>query len=69
MVVPALIHGVAQEAGVEMNELKVILVGDETQVDLKPFQTLKEQYDQVEWDYKQLDQHHNPEPYVMLRIV
>ena len=29
----------------EMKELKVILVGDETQLDLKPFQTLKEQYD------------------------
>ena len=40
-VVPALMHGIAQEVGVEVNEQKVILVGDETQVDLKPFQTLK----------------------------
>ena len=51
-VVPALMHGLAQELGVEMNELKAILVGDETQLDLKPFQTLKEQYDQVEWDHR-----------------
>ena len=43
---------------------EVILVGDEAQLDLKPFQTLREQYDQVEWDYKQFDQHHNPEPYI-----
>ena len=67
MVVPALMHGIAQEVGVEMTELKVILVGDETQVDLKPFQTLKEQYDQVDWDYKKLDppvypESPNPEP-------
>ena len=54
LVVPALTHGIAQEVGVEVNELKVILVGDETQVDWKPFHTLKEQYDQVEWDYKKL---------------
>ena len=67
-VVPALVHGIAQEVGVEMNELKVILVGDETQLDLKPFQTLREQYDQVEWDYKPLDQHHNPEPYIEIRL-
>ena len=59
-VVPALMHGIAQEGGVDVNELKVILVGDEHQVDLKPFQTLQTQYDQVEWDYKKLDQHHNP---------
>ena len=44
--------------------MKVILVGDEHQVDLKPFQTLQQQYNQVEWDYKKLDQHHNPEPYI-----
>ena len=68
MAVPALMHGIAQEVGVEVNEMKVILVGDETQVDLKPFQTLKEHYDQVEWDYKKLDQHHNPEPYIEIRL-
>ena len=50
-VVPALMEGIAQEVGVEMKEVKVILVGDETQIDVKPFQTLKEQYHQVEWDY------------------
>ena len=35
-------HGIAQEdlVGVDVNELKVILVGGENQVDLKPFQTL-----------------------------
>ena len=54
----------AQEVGVDMGDLKVILVGDETQLDVKPFQTLKEQYHQIEWDYKRLDQLHNPEPYL-----
>ena len=53
-VLPALMEGIAQEVGVDMNELKVILVGDETQLDMKPFQLLKEQYHQVEWDYKSL---------------
>ena len=36
-VVPALLECIAQEVGVEVNELKVILVGDETQIDVKPF--------------------------------
>ena len=63
-VLPALMEGIAQEVGVDMGDLKVILVGDETQLDVKPFQTLREQYHQVEWDYKRLDQLHNPEPYV-----
>ena len=31
---------------------------------MKPFQLLKEQYHQAEWDYKKLDKLHNPEPYV-----
>ena len=35
---------------------------------MKPFQTLREQYDQVEWDYKALDQMHNPEPYIEIRL-
>ena len=55
-VVPALMHGIAQEAGVGLNELKVILAGDEHQVGLKAFQTLQQQYDQVEWGYKKPDQ-------------
>ena len=46
-------EGIAQEVGVDMNELKVILVGDETQLDVKPLQTLKEQYHQVEWDLQE----------------
>ena len=41
-VVPALMEGIAQEVGVEVSELKVILVGDETQIDVKPVQTLKD---------------------------
>ena len=57
-------EGIAQKMGVDMGELKATLVGDETQPDVKPFQTLKEQYHQVEWDYKSLGQLHNPEPYV-----
>ena len=57
-------EGIAQEVGVPLSELKVILVGDETQLDLKPFQILKERYDRVEWDYKRLDQLHDPEPYI-----
>ena len=63
-VVPALMQGVAQEVGVDLNELKAILVGDEHQVDLKPFQTLQQQHNQVEWDYEKFDQHHNPESYI-----
>ena len=63
-ILPALMEGIAQEVGVGINDLKVILVGDETQLDVKPFQILKDQYHQVEWDYKKLDQLHNPEPYV-----
>ena len=47
-----------------MEGIKEILVGDETQIDVKPFQTLREQYRQVEGDYKKLDQLHNPEPYI-----
>ena len=67
-VLPALMEGIAQEVGVDMNELKVVLVGDETQLDVKPFQILKEQYHQIEWDYKRLDQLHNPEPYVEIGL-
>ena len=37
--VQALMEGLAKEVGVAMSELKVILVGDETQPDLKPFQS------------------------------
>ena len=33
---PALMEGIAQEARVDLSELKVILVGDETQLDVKP---------------------------------
>ena len=66
-VLPALMEGIAQEVRVDMGDLKVILVVDETQLDVKPFQTLKEQYHQVEWDYKRLDQLHNPELYVEIR--
>ena len=40
-VLPALMEGIAQEIGVDMNELKVVLVGDETQLDVKPFQILR----------------------------
>ena len=58
----------AQEVGVDVNELKVVLVGDETQLDVKPFQILQEQYHQVEWDYKRLDQLHNPEPYIEIGL-
>ena len=67
-VLPALMEGIAQEVGVDMNELKMVLVGDETQLDVKPFQILREQYHQVEWDYKKLDQLHNPEPYVEIGL-
>ena len=63
-VVPDLMRGIAQEVGVDVSELKVILVGDEHQVDLKPFKTLQSQYDKVEWDYEMLDPHHNPELYI-----
>ena len=43
-VLPALMEGIAQEVGVDVNELKVVLAGDETQLDVKPFQTLREKY-------------------------
>ena len=36
-VLPALMEGIAQEVGVDVNELKVVLVGDKTQLDVKPF--------------------------------
>ena len=45
-VLPALMEGIAQEVGVDVNELKVVLAGDETQLDVKPFQILREQYHQ-----------------------
>ena len=32
-VLPALMEGIAQEVGVDVNDLKVIHVGDETQLD------------------------------------
>ena len=66
--VPALMRGTAQEVGVDISELKVILVGDEGQFDLRPFLTLQAQYDNVEWDYAPFDQHHNPEPYIEIRL-
>ena len=53
-VLPALMEGIAQEAGVDINELKVVLVGDETHLDVKPFQILREQYHQIEWDHKKI---------------
>ena len=63
-------QGIAQEMGVDVSELKVILIGYEhqDQVDLKPFQTLQSQYDKVEWDCEMLDPHHNPEPYIEIRL-
>ena len=67
-VLPALMEGIAQEVGVDVNELKVVLAGDETQLDVKPFQILREQYHQVEWSYKRLDQLHNPEPYLEIGL-
>ena len=39
----ALMEGIAQEVGVDINELKVVFAGDETQLDVKPFQILREQ--------------------------
>ena len=66
-ILPALMEGIAQEVGVDMGDIKVILVGEETQLDVKPFQTLKEQYHMVEWDYKRLDQLRNPEPCVEIQ--
>ena len=53
-VLPALMEGIAQEVGVDMNKLKVVLVGDEIQLDVKPFQILREQDHQVEWEHKKL---------------
>ena len=41
--VPALLQGIAQEVGVDVSELKIILVGEEHQLDLKTFQTLQAQ--------------------------
>ena len=32
------------------------------------FQTLQQQHDQVGWEYKKLDQHHNTEPYIEIRL-
>ena len=32
----------------------MLLVGDETQLDVKPVQTLREQYHQVEWTYNKM---------------
>ena len=37
-VLPALMEGIAQEVGADVNELKVVLVGDETQLDVKRLQ-------------------------------
>ena len=51
----------------DVSELKVILVADEVQFDLKPFQTLQAQCDKVEWDSVPFDMHHNPEPYIETR--
>ena len=64
-VLPALMEGIAQEVGVDMGDLKVILVGDETQVDVKPFQTLKEQYHQLQWEYKTILPSCHPVPPTM----
>ena len=33
-VLPALVEGIAQEVGVDMGELKIILAGDEAQLDV-----------------------------------
>ena len=43
-------------------------MNSEHQVDLKPFQTLQSQYQSVEWDCKKLDPHHNPEPFIEIRL-
>ena len=63
-VVPALMQGVAQEVGMELSELKLIVVGSENQFDPKPFQQLMAQDDKVDWDFAPCDPHHNPEPYL-----
>ena len=68
---PALMEGIAQEVGVDMNELKVVLVGGETQLDVKPFQILKERHPQVGWTYKKTTQSHPApsatQPYVEIQ--
>ena len=48
-VIPVLLSGIAQEVGLEPTELKLVLVADEGQYDPKPFQTLVETYDKLEW--------------------
>ena len=55
-----------------MGDVKVILVGDETQLDVKPFQILKEQYHQVQWVFKKIIPASSPEfptlePHVEIR--
>ena len=68
-VVSALMQGIANEVGVDLAEMKVILIGDEGQFDPKLFQTLMAQRNQVEWDFAPFDQlHHNPEPYIEIRL-
>ena len=57
-VVPALMNGVAQEVGVDPEELKLILVGNDGQFDVKPFQQLMAHYEKVEWDFVPCEPHH-----------
>ena len=63
-VLPALMEGIAQEVGVDVNELKVVLAGDETQLDVKPFQVLLAKYPQIEWDQRKIPQVLPPGPTV-----
>ena len=54
--------------GVEPTELKLVLVGDGGQFDPKPFQSLMETYDMLEWDFACCEPQQNPEPHLEVRL-
>ena len=68
-VVPTLMQGIAQKVERLVSWRSFSLEMNSGQFDLKLFQTLQAQYDKVEWDYAPFDQHHNPEPYLEIRLI
>ena len=52
----------------EPSEFKLVLVGDESQFDPKPSQSLMETFDKLEWESAPCDPEQNPEPHLKIRL-
>ena len=67
-VIPQLLAGLCQELCVEAKDLKLVVVANEGDIDLKPIKQLRDSMEDVAWEFKPKDALHNPEPYLELQF-